>query len=140
MALSSSISISPRKLRNDLYSHSYQEDSNIPLVISVLSSLIERTLARNERIAKKCTWTSTTLSKDVRTRVFDCHESPDMTIQSFLESIFRYTRAGHSFFVVAYVYIDRFCQFYSVFRISPRNLHKLLIQTIFVASQFVDVM
>ncbi|XP_027112955.1 cyclin-U2-2 [Coffea arabica] len=140
MALSSSISISPRKLRNDLYSHSYQEDSNIPLVISVLSSLIERTLARNERIAKKCTWTSTTLSKDVRTRVFDCHESPDMTIQSYLERIFRYTRAGPSVYVVAYVYIDRFCQLYSEFRISPRNVHRLLITTILVASKYVEDM
>ncbi|KAL3537032.1 hypothetical protein ACH5RR_000398 [Cinchona calisaya] len=157
MALSSSISISPRKLRNDLYSRSYQEDSKIPLVISVLSSLIERTLARNERIAKKCTWTSTSTttititttaatttllsSKDVRrTRVFDCNESPDMTIQSYLERIFRYTRAGPSVYVVAYVYIDRFCQLFSAFRISPRNVHRLLITTILVASKYVEDM
>uniref|UniRef100_A0A5B7BMY2 Cyclin n=1 Tax=Davidia involucrata TaxID=16924 RepID=A0A5B7BMY2_DAVIN len=134
MALSS-ISISPRKLRSDLYS--YQEDSNMPLVISVLASLIERTMTRNERIAKNCKWA---LSKDVRTRVFDCNETPDMTIQSYLERIFRYTRAGPSVYVVAYVYIDRFCQNHPEFRINARNVHRLLMTTIMVASKYVEDM
>lgn len=129
--------ISPRKLRDDLYFYSYQQDSNIPLVISVLASLIERNLARNQRIAKNCTWA---LSKNIRTRVFDCHETPDMTIQSYLERIFRYTRAGPSVYVVAYVYIDRFCQLYPEFRINPRNVHRLLITTIMVASKYVEDM
>ncbi|KAK6162565.1 hypothetical protein DH2020_002406 [Rehmannia glutinosa] len=127
--------ISPRKLRYDLYSYSYQENSNTPLVISVLASLIERTLARNERIAKNCKCRP--LSK---TRVFDCNETPDMTIQSYLERIFRYTRAGPSVYVVAYVYIDRFCQFYPEFRIGARNVHRLLITTILVASKYVEDM
>lgn len=127
--------ISPRKLRYDLYSYSYQEDSNTPLVISVLASLIERTLARNERIAKNCRGPG--LSK---TRVFDCDEAPDLTIQSYLERIFRYTRAGPSVYVVAYVYIDRFCQFYPEFRVGARNVHRLLITTIMVASKYVEDM
>ncbi|KAK4411242.1 Cyclin-U2-1 [Sesamum angolense] len=128
--------ISPRKLRYDLYSYSYQENSNTPLVISVLASLIERTLARNERIAKKYSkWTGVS-----KTRVFDCNETPDMTIQSYLERIFRYTRAGPSVYVVAYAYIDRFCQFYPEFRIGARNVHRLLITTIMVASKYVEDM
>ena len=116
----SSLAISPRKLRSVLYSYSYQSDSNTPLVISVLASLIERTMARNERIAKNCSWA---FSKDLKTRVFDCYETPDMTIQSYLERIFRYTRTGPSVYVVAYVYIDRFCQANPGFRINARNVH-----------------
>ncbi|WCJ22933.1 cyclin p3 1 [Euphorbia peplus] len=134
---SSSVAISPRKLRSDLYAYSYENDSNTPLVVSVLASLIERTLARNERIAKNC---SSGLSKDVRTRVFDCYETPDMTIQSYLERIFRYTKAGPSVYVVAYVYIDRFCQANPGFRINARNVHRLLITTIMVASKYVEDM
>ncbi|KAL9385627.1 hypothetical protein Peur_022637 [Populus x canadensis] len=133
----SSLAISPRKLRSDLYSYSYQNDSNTPLVIAVLASLIERTMARNERIVKNCTWA---LSKDTRTRVFDCHKTPDLTIQSYLERIFRYTRAGPSVYVVAYVYIDRFCQANPEFRINTRNVHRLLITTIMVASKYVEDM
>ncbi|KAG5538653.1 hypothetical protein RHGRI_019274 [Rhododendron griersonianum] len=133
----SSIALSPRKLRHDLYSYSYQQDSNTPLVISVLSSLIERTMARNRRIAKNCAWA---LPRDIRTRIFDSNETPDMTIQSYLERIFRYTRAGPPVYVVAYVYIDRLCQNYPEFRISGRNVHRLLITTVMVASKYVEDM
>ncbi|XP_022769664.1 cyclin-U2-2-like [Durio zibethinus] len=133
----SSLTISPRKLRSDLYSYSYQNNANIPLVISVLASLIERTMARNERISKNC---KSALTKDFRSRVFDCHETPDMTIQSYLERIFRYTKAGPSVYVVAYVYLDRFCQSNPRFRIDTRNVHRLLIITIMVASKYVEDM
>ncbi|KAF5744290.1 Cyclin p3 2 [Tripterygium wilfordii] len=143
MASSSSLSISPRKLRSDLYSYTYQNDKNrakastTPLVISVLASLIQRTMTRNERVAKNCSWA---LSKCAKDRVFDCHETPDMTIQSYLERIFRYTKAGPPVYVVAYVYIDRFCQANPGFRITARNVHRLLITTIMVASKYVEDM
>ncbi|XP_073138109.1 cyclin-U2-1 [Henckelia pumila] len=123
--------ISPRKLRYDLH---YSHSNTTPLVISVLASLIERTMARNERIAKNRRWT---LSK---TRVFESDEAPDMSIQSYLERIYRYTRAGSSVYVVAYVYIDRICQLYPEFRIGSRNVHRLLVTTIMVASKYVEDM
>ncbi|CAN8286386.1 unnamed protein product [Cochlearia groenlandica] len=132
--MASSQAISPRKLRSDLY----KEDSSntIPLVISVLSSLIERTLARNERISRR---RSRSYGQS-KTRVFDCLEIPDMTIQSYLERIFRYTKTGPSVYVVAYVYIDRFCHNNQSFRISLTNVHRLLITTIMVASKYVEDM
>ncbi|KAF3440040.1 hypothetical protein FNV43_RR18318 [Rhamnella rubrinervis] len=131
-----SLAISPRKLRSDLYSYGYQENSNTPLVVNVLASLIERSMARNQRIAKNCS--SWYLSRDLRTRIFDFHETPDMSIQSYLERIFKYTKAGPSVYVVAYVYIDRFCQTNPGFRINVRNVHRLLITTIMVASKYVE--
>ena len=139
---SNNVAISPRKLRSDLYSYSYQDDSNVPLVVSVLASLIERSMARNQRIAKSIVGGNKMyLSKgNFRTRIFDCHETPDMTIQSYLERVFRYTRAGPSVYVVAYVYIDRFCQTNPEFRINARNVHRLLITTIMVASKYVEDM
>ncbi|KAL1543375.1 Cyclin-U2-2 [Salvia divinorum] len=121
--------ISPRTLRHDLYSYSYQEDPKTPSVISVLASLIERTLARNARVPP---------STKAKTSVFDCSETPDMTVQSYLERIFRYTRAGPSVYVVAYVYIDRFCHLHPDFRLGPANVHRLLITTIMLASKYVE--
>ncbi|KAK9742780.1 hypothetical protein RND81_03G197000 [Saponaria officinalis] len=131
-----SLIISPRKLRYDLYS--YQDEPDMPLVISVLAALIERHMARNERITRNCKWAL--VSKDAKTRVFEANEAPDMTIQSFLERIFRYTKAGASVYVVAYVYIDRLCQNYPAFKISPSNVHRLLITTIMVSSKYVEDM
>ncbi|KAL6981723.1 Cyclin-U2-1 [Sarracenia purpurea var. burkii] len=138
---SDAISISPRKLRNDLYSYSQREASDAPpLVISVLASLIERTMARNQRIAKNSSSRALPRNDAGGTRVFDCDETPDMTIQSYLERIFRYTRASPPVFVVAYVYIDRLCQNHPEFRIGSRNVHRLLITTVMVASKFVEDM
>ncbi|XP_008459728.2 cyclin-U2-1 [Cucumis melo] len=138
MANSSSniiIPISPRKLRSDLYSYSYSEDySKIPLVISVVASLIERNMARNHRIARNYMSSKGAV-------VFDCRdEAPDMSIQRYLERIFRYTKAAPSVYVVAYVYIDRFCQQNPSFRITLRNVHRLLITTVMVASKYVEDM
>ncbi|XP_047318264.1 cyclin-U2-1-like [Impatiens glandulifera] len=148
MALTTSIPISPRKLRHDLYCISDQDElsntaaATTPLVISVLASLIERTMARNQRIIKNSSWPSPAIlfNRNARTRIFDCNETPDMTIQSYLERIFRYTKAAPPVYVVAYVYIDRFCQFQPEFRINPRNVHRFLITTIMVASKYVEDM
>lgn len=134
---SPSSSISPRKLRSDLYRLSDQDENTTPLVLSVLSSLIERTIARNERIARKCERVSPKIGRD---RIFDCLHAPEITIQSFLERIFRYAHIAPPVYVVAYIYIDRLCQFSSAFRISPCNVHRLLITSIMVASKFVEDM
>ncbi|KAG7013796.1 Cyclin-U2-2 [Cucurbita argyrosperma subsp. argyrosperma] len=130
--------ISPRSLRSDVYSYSYEERSGTPLVIGVVASLIERSMARNHRIAKNCM----SMPRDSRSRalVFECREAPDMSIQCYLERIFRYTKVGPSVYVVAYVYIDRFCQQNPGFRINLRNVHRLLITTVMVASKYVEDM
>ncbi|XP_076927114.1 cyclin-U2-1-like [Bidens hawaiensis] len=126
------MAISPRKLRNDVYSYSYHNNSNTPLVITVLASLIERTLVRNERTNR--------IKRGSKIKVFECNETPDMSIQSYLERIFKYTKAGPSVYVVAYVYIDRFCRSHPEFRITGRNVHRLLITTVMVASKYVEDM
>ncbi|XP_022958904.1 cyclin-U2-2 [Cucurbita moschata] len=85
--------ISPRSLRSDVYSYSYEERSGTPLVIGVVASLIERSMARNHRIAKNCM----SMPRDSRSRalVFECREAPDMSIQCYLERIFRNYRNSY---------------------------------------------
>uniref|UniRef100_A0A7N0ZR08 Cyclin n=1 Tax=Kalanchoe fedtschenkoi TaxID=63787 RepID=A0A7N0ZR08_KALFE len=139
---SSSTALSPRKLRFDTFSYSYQDDPQAaPLVISVLASLIERTMARGRRRAGEGGAEKSLRKEGLKTsRVFDCREAPDMSVQSYLERIFKYTRVGPSVYVVAYVYIDRFCHNFPGFRISPWNVHRLLITTVMVASKYVEDM
>ncbi|KAG2324678.1 hypothetical protein Bca4012_039215 [Brassica carinata] len=136
MAVSCSLTISTRKLRSDLYS--YQNNSKTPLVISLLSSVIDRTLTRNQRISRRASPAYYSSCGGGKTHIFDCREIPDLTIQSYLERIFRYTKVGPSVYVVAYVYIDRFCQVNPGFRISLTNVHRLLITTIMIASKYVE--
>nr|DAD18495.1 TPA_asm: hypothetical protein HUJ06_019958 [Nelumbo nucifera] len=94
-------------------------------------------MARNERTSRRSSWM---LPKDPRIREFYCYQVPDMTIQSFLERIFRYTRVGPPVYVVAYAYIDRLCQMHPEFRITSSNVYRLLVTTIMVASKFVEDM
>ena len=123
--------ISPDELRSDLYGFASRDKPTTPLVISVLASLLERTIARNERQGNVA-------PKDGRSRAFDSHRVLDMTIQSFLERIFRYARVAPPVYVVAYVYLDRLCQINPGLRVTLGNVHRLLITTIMVASKFVE--
>ena len=107
--------------------------SQTPTVISVLSSLVERTLARNERLAGSNSPTSSS-----KYRVFDGLQVPDMCIERYLERILKYVHCSSSVFVVAYAYIDRLSQFHPQFRITSVNVHRLLITTVMVASKFLE--
>eukprot|EP00253_Pinus_taeda_P000952 PITA_00952 len=133
--------VSSGRMRSDLYSlHSECEDAErslfpIPTVISVLSSLVERTLARNERLA--ASYSPTYLPP--KYRVFDSvHEVPDMSIERYLERILKYVNCSSSVLVVAYAYIDRLIQFHPQFRITSVNVHRLLITAVMVASKFLE--
>lgn len=77
-------------------------------------------------------------AEDPRVLAFDSHRVLDMTVQAFLERIFRYTGAGPAVFVVAYVYIDRLCRVNPGLRVTQRNAHRLLVTTVMVASKFVE--
>jgi Cyclin len=126
--------MSPRTLRSDLYSFTSQEERTAPpLVISVLASLLERTISRNERfMVGDGDW------KDERLAAFDNCRVLDMSIQSFLERVFRYAQVAPPVYVVAYVYMDRLCQFNQGLQIVSTNVHRLLTTSIMVASKFVE--
>ncbi|KAJ0961972.1 hypothetical protein J5N97_029800 [Dioscorea zingiberensis] len=121
--------ISPERLRSDLYELS--ETGQPPLVISVLASLVERVIVRNERVGVggECRRTRFESSTD---RVLD------ISVRCFLERIFRYARVAPPVYVVAYVYMDRLSHFNPHFRISSANVHRLLITAIMVASKFLE--
>ncbi|KAJ1702289.1 hypothetical protein LUZ63_002068 [Rhynchospora breviuscula] len=126
--------MSPRTLRSDLYSFTSEEERTAPpLVISVLASLLERTISRNQRgIAGNGNL------KDERIAAFESSSVLDMSIQSFLERVFRYAHLAPPVYVVAYVYMDRLCQFNQGLHIVSTNVHRLLITSIMVASKFVE--
>eukprot|EP00253_Pinus_taeda_P026047 PITA_26047 len=125
------------RMKSHLYSlqseHAERSCSQTVTVISVLSSLVERTLARNQRLA--ATYRRNSPSKY---RVFDGLQVPDMCIEQYLERILKYVNCSSSVLVVAYAYIDRLIQFHPQFRITAVNVHRLLITTVMVASKFLE--
>ncbi|RID61296.1 hypothetical protein BRARA_E00457 [Brassica rapa] len=89
----------------------------MPKLISFLSSLLER-------------------SQSVS--VFDGLSRPPITIQCYLERIFKYANCSPSCFVVAYVYLDRFTHRQPSLPINSFNVHRLLITSVMVSAKFLD--
>eukprot|EP01018_Ginkgo_biloba_P011075 Gb_27039 [translate_table: standard] len=130
--------ISPRRIRSDLYSFcdpdfSTKEYTEIPCIISVVSSLLDRIVVRNDR--------QSALRQPIsppKSCIFHATRYPKMSIERYLEKIFKYMRCSPSVFVVAYAYIDRLIKFNSTFQITSLNVHRLLITSVMLAAKFID--
>nr|XP_043625231.1 cyclin-U4-1-like [Erigeron canadensis] len=63
---------------------------------------------------------------------------PTISIQSYLERIFKYANCSPSCYVVAYVYLDRFTQQQPALSVNSFNVHRLLITSVMIAAKFMD--
>ncbi|XP_057511989.1 LOW QUALITY PROTEIN: cyclin-U4-1-like [Actinidia eriantha] len=105
--------------------------SVMPKLITFLSSLLQRVADSNDL---NCLFDPKKIS------VFHGLTRPNISIQSYLERIFKYANCSPSCFVVAYVYLDRFVQRQPSLPINSFNIHRLLITSVMVAAKFMDDM
>jgi hypothetical protein len=105
-----------------------------PRVISVLSSLLDRVVARNET---QILAHNHSICPQKMT-VFHGFKAPNISIEKYLERIFKYANCSPSCFVVAYAYIDRFIRQQPGIPITSLNVHRLLITSVMVAAKFLD--
>ncbi|KAK1304945.1 Cyclin-U4-1 [Acorus calamus] len=103
-------------------------DPITPRVITFLSSLLQRVAESND----------TDRSEPQRVSVFDGLTRPAISVQSYLERIFRYANCSPSCYVVAYIYLDRFARRHPSLPINSYNVHRLLITSVLVAAKFMD--
>ncbi|KAF5744264.1 cyclin-U4-1 [Tripterygium wilfordii] len=100
-------------------------------LITFLSSLLQRLAESND------------LNPQFQTQkisVFHGLTRPSISIQSYLDRIFKYANCSPSCFIVAYVYLDRFAQSQPSLPINSFNVHRLLITSVMVAAKFMDDM
>lgn len=102
----------------------------VPRVLSLLSSLLERSVQRNEMLleAKQI--------KDVVT-VFHGLRAPTLSVCKYIDRIFKYSGCSPSCFVVAHIYVDRLLQ-HTEIKLTSLNIHRLLITSIMLAAKFMD--
>ncbi|XAR49115.1 hypothetical protein NMG60_11032185 [Bertholletia excelsa] len=103
--------------------------SETPQVLSILSSVLERTIQRNERSMKK----SPTGREPIT--IFHGTRAPSLTIGQYLDRIFKYSACSPSCLVLAYVYLDRFLQKTGLC-LTSLNVHRLLITSSMLADKF----
>uniref|UniRef100_A0A5B7B959 Cyclin n=1 Tax=Davidia involucrata TaxID=16924 RepID=A0A5B7B959_DAVIN len=103
----------------------------MPKVIAFVASLLQRVAGSND------------LNRPLETQkisVFHGLTRPTISIESYLERIFKYANCSPSCFVVAYVYLDRFAQLQPLLPINSFNVHRLLITSVLVSVKFMDDM
>ncbi|GFY92039.1 cyclin p4;1 [Actinidia rufa] len=105
--------------------------SVMPKLITFLSSLLQRVADSNDL---------NSLLHPQKVSAFHGLTRPNISIQSYLERIFKYANCSPSCFVVAYVYLDRFVQRQPSLPINSFNVHRLLITSVMVAAKFMDDM
>lgn len=102
----------------------------IPRVLSLLSSLLEKSVQRNEMQLEA------TQVKDVLT-IFHGLRAPSLSIRQYVDRIFKYSGCSPSCFVVANIYVDRFLQSTDI-HLTSLNVHRLLITSVMLAVKFMD--
>ncbi|XP_076884029.1 cyclin-U4-1-like [Bidens hawaiensis] len=98
-------------------------------LINLLASLLQRVAESND------------LNHSLRTQklsIFNGLIRPGISIQQYLERIFRYANCSPSCYVIAYVYLDRFVKKQPLLPIDSFNVHRLLITSVLVSIKFMD--
>ncbi|XP_059651659.1 cyclin-U4-1-like [Cornus florida] len=108
------------------------ESPNVmPKLITFLSTLLQRVSESNDL---------NPLFQSQKISVFHGLTRPSISIQSYLERIFKYANCSPSCFVVAYIYLDRFAQRQPSLPINSFNVHRLLIASVMISAKFMDDM
>ncbi|GMH17197.1 hypothetical protein Nepgr_019038 [Nepenthes gracilis] len=106
-----------------------ESPEEIPKLISFLSSLLQRVAEENDLHCR---------SRPQKVSVFQGLMRPTISIQSYLERIFKYANCSPSCFIVTYIYLDRFVRRQPLLPINSFNVHRLLITSVMVAAKFMD--
>ncbi|KAL4588172.1 hypothetical protein LXL04_001053 [Taraxacum kok-saghyz] len=115
----------PQTYRNLGLKETFKQNPKNPKVLSLLSSLLERRVIKNE----------TTQTKEVT--AFHGSRAPTLTIKEYIDRIFKYSSCSPSCFVVAHVYMDRLIDGGNV-NLTSLSVHRLLITSIMLAAKFID--
>lgn len=114
-----------------------------PRALLILSSVLEKLVARNDRLAAALSKQETSngvgsarLGKSLNG--FHGVRAPSINILKYLERIYKYTNCSPSCFVVGYVYIDRLAHKYPDSLVVSLNVHRLLVTSVMVASKMID--
>lgn len=105
-----------------------------PRILSVLSSLLERIVLRNERPSAAASQAGCRK----KLTIFHGLRAPSIGIHGYIVRIFKYARCSPSCFVLAYAYIDKLTHEQWGSPMTSLNVHRLVITSVMVAAKFLD--
>lgn len=110
--------------------------SHYPPVLLILSSLLDRVVAVNDR--RSPTVPSETHDISHLPSVFHGQRSPGIVLARYVERIFKYAACSPACFLVAYIYLDRLTQHNRDVRVTALSVHRLLVTSVMLAAKFLD--
>ncbi|KAI3440673.1 uncharacterized protein J3R85_003104 [Psidium guajava] len=121
-----------------------QVEATLPRVLTVLSFVLEKLVARNDQLLESLSRQlnglgshgSAMLGKSLNG--FHGVRPPSISIPKYLERIYKYTGCSPSCFVVGFVYIDRLVHKHPDSLVVSLNVHRLLVTSVMVASKMLD--
>ena len=102
-----------------------------PEVITVMSGILERAIKTNQDRPSH-------VHQQNPSTIFHGLQAPGISIEQYLERVFRYAHCSPACFVIAYIYLDRIINSRRALPITSLNVHRLLITAIMVAAKFND--
>ncbi|OWM78580.1 cyclin-U1-1 [Punica granatum] len=108
-------------------------ETTTPRVLSILSGVLERLVARNDRLLA-----SRRFEAGKSLKGFHGVRAPAISLPKYLERIYKYTGCSPACFVVGYVYIDRLVHRHPDSLVVSLNVHRLLVTSVMVASKVLD--
>lgn len=119
-----------------------------PRVLTIISSVLEKLVARNDKLVEVLTEQPDGLNLDRNGTIsaplgkslnaFHGVRAPNISIPNYLERIYKYTNCSPSCFVLGYVYIDRLAHKHPDSLLVSLNVHRLLVTCVMVASKVLD--
>lgn len=122
------------------------EPITTPRVLTILSSILEKLVARNDQLEQRReeeeeeeeTGVKFTPAGKKSFKGFHGIRAPSISISKYLERIYKYTNCSPSCFVVGYVYIDRLVHKHPDSLVVSHNVHRLLVTSVMLASKMLD--
>lgn len=105
------------------------EDAGTPPVLGVLARLLEEVVHRHEGDAARQERTSS---------VFHGLRPPLITLERYLERIFKYAACSPACYVLAYVYIRRLVQADAGLSVTTLSVHRLLVTCVLLGAKWLD--
>ncbi|KAL8506737.1 hypothetical protein ACS0TY_017584 [Phlomoides rotata] len=122
----------PELLQPRLTEPTHSDPSTTPRVLTILSYVLEKLVARNDRLSGGGAADGKSLS------TFHGVRAPAISLEKYVERMYKYTSCSPSCFVVAFVYIDRLVHKYPDSLVVSLNVHRLLVTSVMVASKILD--
>ncbi|KAK6142467.1 hypothetical protein DH2020_022815 [Rehmannia glutinosa] len=113
---------------------SQYDPSTTPRVLTILSYVLEKLVTRNDLLCNG----GGSAGSGKSLSAFHGVRSPAISLEKYVERIYKYTSCSPSCFVVGFVYIDRLVHKYPDSLVVSLNVHRLVVTSVMVASKILD--